>query len=821
MSFIAFARVKIRTHKYLLIGSVLLVSLFYVLYENDHYLNPKVINDEISVPHAYSDNEEIEDSTTMDNVQVSSKYPTVGADFGKSRDESDYKISGEDPVSLPRSFHFPPDPQNIFTLPKIDYSKNNYDNIQSKVFEENGGLDDEVKLAKIREMFMKSWKTYKKYAKGYDEVLPLSHQGKNPFVGWAITLIDSLDTLHLMGLTDEWDWAVGQIVQINFRKSLREYIPTFETVIRAFGGLVSAYDLSEDPRLLDKAIECGDMLVGIFDTPNNMPLLYYRWAAKDTKNPKFASIHGSVAEFGTLLLEFTRLGQITGNDTYYHFVHKIVEEVDKFIKEEKFKHPDHILNGLLPTHLDISGCHAVVYPENGLSNDQKDVSKFLPSFANGQKVLCQLVGLKHSPHEKLTYTLGGLSDSYYEYLIKQYHLLNGAVGKYLDMFRYSTSKMTKYMFFKAKLPSILLAESNTVPHLKSDPDDVLFLSEFKTEKPGDKVISEKTWISHLSCFAGGMFGLSSRITGNDEELQIAKKLTNGCYKIYELMELMPEWMIVEHCPEGTTEDDPECQFDVRDKIKRIRMETEGLMESHLSSDYDLLNGIEFNGGYSNRYDNLAEQLPESEVNIGSDGISEEDRLYRDINVDDQNFDQYKLGRNGGKYDTSKIKKFPPKPKPKFQMRFPIVESNLAGEKLTRNKRGDIIWRVGDTFNVPLYANNMDPKFILRPELIESVFYMYRITGDLEWREKGWKMFMNTLKHVSIPEGAAALKDVSHLYLSNGAINKGNAKDSCESFWFAETLKYYYLLFSDKEVWSLDDWVLNTEAHPFRRAAGKK
>jgi mannosyl-oligosaccharide alpha-1,2-mannosidase len=43
-------------------------------------------------------------------------------------------------------------------------------------------------------------------------------------------------------------------------------------------------------------------------------------------------------------------------------------------------------------------------------------------------------------------------------------------------------------------------------------------------------------------------------------------------------------------------------------------------------------------------------------------------------------------------------------------------------------------------------------------------------------------------------------------------------DSMESFWLAETLKYFYLLFSEPGVVSLDEWVFNTEAHPFRRPA---
>jgi len=42
------------------------------------------------------------------------------------------------------------------------------------------------------------------------------------------------------------------------------------------------------------------------------------------------------------------------------------------------------------------------------------------------------------------------------------------------------------------------------------------------------------------------------------------------------------------------------------------------------------------------------------------------------------------------------------------------------------------------------------------------------------------------------------------------------QDSEESFWLAETLKYFYLIFEDPEKWNLDDWVLNTEAHFFKR-----
>lgn len=97
----------------------------------------------------------------------------------------------------------------------------------------------------------------------------------------------------------------------------------------------------------------------------------------------------------------------------------------------------------------------------------------------------------------------------------------------------------------------------------------------------------------------------------------------------------------------------------------------------------------------------------------------------------------------------------------------------------------------------------------RPEAIESVWYMYRITGDPAWQEKGWNMWQSVISHVRTEIAASAINGVN---IPDGA----TFIDKMESFWLAETLKYFYLLYSDPDVVSLDDWVLNTEAHPFRR-----
>jgi mannosyl-oligosaccharide alpha-1,2-mannosidase len=88
---------------------------------------------------------------------------------------------------------------------------------------------------------------------------------------------------------------------------------------------------------------------------------------------------------------------------------------------------------------------------------------------------------------------------------------------------------------------------------------------------------------------------------------------------------------------------------------------------------------------------------------------------------------------------------------------------------------------------------------IRPEAIESVFILYRITGDAFWYQAGWDMFQAIQKHTKLPIAHSAIDDVT-----SSAPKKAN---EMESFWLAETLKYFYLLFSEPNVISLDEYVL--------------
>jgi mannosyl-oligosaccharide alpha-1,2-mannosidase len=139
--------------------------------------------------------------------------------------------------------------------------------------------DRREKRDMVKEAFLHAWKGYKEKAWGKDELMPVSGGSKNPFSGWGATLVDSLDTMWIMGLKAEFEEAVEWVKDLDFKSSRRGDIPIFETTIRYLGGLLGAYDVSEGKHkiLLDKAVELAEIMIGAFDTPNRMPDTFYQW----------------------------------------------------------------------------------------------------------------------------------------------------------------------------------------------------------------------------------------------------------------------------------------------------------------------------------------------------------------------------------------------------------------------------------------------------------------------------------------------------------------------------------------------------------------
>ncbi|KAF2458611.1 hypothetical protein BDY21DRAFT_340773 [Lineolata rhizophorae] len=106
-------------------------------------------------------------------------------------------------------------------------------------------------------------------------------------------------------------------------------------------------------------------------------------------------------------------------------------------------------------------------------------------------------------------------------------------------------------------------------------------------------------------------------------------------------------------------------------------------------------------------------------------------------------------------------------------------------------------------------------YVLRPEVIESIYYAYRATGNPVYRDWAWDAFKAINSTCRTDSGFTSIEDVN-------AVDGGEPSDNQESFLFAEVMKYLYLIFAEDEEWQVNHhgknfWVFNTEAHPFQVA----
>ncbi|KAG8043386.1 hypothetical protein GUJ93_ZPchr0458g22869 [Zizania palustris] len=220
---------------------------------------------------------------------------------------------------------------------------------------------------KVKEAMVHAWNSYEKYAWGMDELQPHSRNGINSFGGLGATLVDSLDTLYIMGLKDEFQKARDWVAEsLSFDKDYDASV--FETTIRVVGGLLSAYDLSGDEVFLEKAKDITDRLLPAWDTQSGIPYNRINLAHGQAHNHGWTHGDSILADSGTEQLEFIALSQRTGDPKYQQKAENVIRQLQK------------------------------IYPTDGL----------LPIYIN--------------PHSGTasysTITFGAMGDSFYEYLLK-------------------------------------------------------------------------------------------------------------------------------------------------------------------------------------------------------------------------------------------------------------------------------------------------------------------------------------------------------------------------------------------------------------------
>lgn len=165
---------------------------------------------------------------------------------------------------------------------------------------------------RVRSAVIESWAAYKKYAWAHDELRPNSKSARD----WheqslLMTPVDSLDTLLLVGAKEEAAEAHKLIVEtLSFDKDIT--VKNFEITIRILGGLLSAYEMTGDERLLRLADDLGTRLLPVFESPTGMPWMYV-----NLKTGKVSGAKTNPAEIGTLFLEFGTLSRHTNKPIYY------------------------------------------------------------------------------------------------------------------------------------------------------------------------------------------------------------------------------------------------------------------------------------------------------------------------------------------------------------------------------------------------------------------------------------------------------------------------------------------------------------------------
>ena len=143
--------------------------------------------------------------------------------------------------------------------------------------------------------------------------------------------------------------------------------------------------------------------------------------------------------------------------------------------------------------------------------------------------------------------------------------------------------------------------------------------------------------------------------------------------------------------------------------------------------------------------------------------------------------------------------------------FPAVLA-LSGD-LNRAKRlqnsGFKMWQVSGIEPEEIDYTTMkvtDAGYPLRPEIVESTYYLYHYTKDPKYLRMGKTMFDDLVKYCRTDDAYAGLKSV---------VTKEKT-DYMHSFLFAETFKYFYLLFAPEGTLDFSKVVFNTEAHPIRK-----
>lgn len=203
----------------------------------------------------------------------------------------------------------------------------------------------EQRQKEVRLVVERSWRSYKKHGFPRDELKSISGTAHDTYGNWALTLVESLDTLWIAGLKDEFKEAVELVPSIDFNVTIsQEGINVYEVTSRFLGGLLSAYELSWKVALKDKALELATILYAAFDTLNRMPRVEWDMMATKAGTRQQASESAAIGDIGGLALELTRLALLTKDPKWYDAAARIMSPLAR--QQDHTSHP-----GLFPVEI--------------------------------------------------------------------------------------------------------------------------------------------------------------------------------------------------------------------------------------------------------------------------------------------------------------------------------------------------------------------------------------------------------------------------------------------------------------------------------------
>ncbi|CAL9737991.1 putative endoplasmic reticulum mannosidase Mnl2p [Monosporozyma servazzii] len=616
---------------------------------------------------------------------------------------------------------------------------------------------------------------------------------------WPIDLIDSLDTLYLMNETKRFQTVLDLLSNIDFKVpyTVNQMIDIPDVVSRGLGGFLSAYELSGEDILLVKAKQLGDFILRAFDTPNRLPVVSYPW--RSLYNNRYPYKETNLGSMMKMTVEMTKLSQLSTDDKYFDAIYHTLQYLWQTSSELPVK-------SLFPNIVDASGCKLLSNHELSVGKHQKDqMMKSINEDLNF--VYCHQLGhfanfsTKISVDDKDYFSI-------YDSLSKLYSITNvdilHSMQPSLDSIT-STSKKSEEMdaspdhlvvqdsdITKRGLSSVhkmKIIDSKVIFHEAME--HILKLMSFKPSAPMNLTVISDLDTNALyrpatnelevqlrrdfkfqpeSCQLAATLIYGKNIFTSDEpeddsSLQMATELIESCFKLTKHQAGLISQMSLDWGSDYNQTASEDIIFTEEGEIpipNNLPYNENNKLENVLVGKY-----LGFEKGFPMQNEVFASKVKQSNL------INEEwKRSYSYLNNE-----QF--------------------------MNVKLTSMDIDMEKRSWNPDHH------EHSELPLWINGIDNsrQTILSPYLIKSILYLHRTTGDSKWRKMGEELFEISIDRIkSMNMGPKGMWKISE-----------SGQENIPSYWFSQTLKYYYLLFEQSSKFSFNEYIYTNNGHLLSRS----